>query len=132
MEDFRISNYLARQVGSYGQERAEEGAALSPDGGDNGALADGSYHFEDEQEAAQQELAAEAADDAANEEEKSQDDDTAQVAISKLERMRVLGEPEEAESAILRQRGRHYYRQAPQWHEPISLPALEPKRETES
>ena len=130
MEDFRISNYLARQVGSYWQERAEEGAALSPDGGDGGGLGDGSYHFEDEQEAALQAKDAGTADSAdADADKKSQDEDTALFAMNKLERMRALNEPEEAESELLRQRGRHYYSNAPRWMDLKALPALEPKTE---
>ena len=129
MEDFRISNYLAQQVSSYGQERAEEGAALSPDGGDGGALGDGSYHFEDEKEAARKPKPGHGVTDEGdqvNPDKKSQDDGTDTFMNGELERMRALNEPEEAESELLRQRGRHFYKRTSRSIVTELLAALEP------
>ena len=116
MEDFRISNYLARDVEHFGQERAEQGAEVSADGGEGGSLGADHYDFEDEQQTVAEEQITEQV-----EEEAAPDEDTTAIAMAELDRMRLLGPESGHKPDFKAMRGRYYYTH----HQQDPLAALE-------
>ena len=111
MEDFRISNFLAREVEHFGQERAEQGAEVSPDGGDSGAAHGETYEFPEAQDAVEGADPFEDVDDA---EAESQDDDTTAVAMTELDRIRFFMGSSGLRPELQTLRGQHYYEQSKQ------------------
>ena len=105
MEDFRISNYLARDVEHYGRERAEQGAEVSPDGGEGGSMGADHYDFQDEQ----RELAEEQVQTPDEPEDAEQDDDTTAIVIAELDRMRLLAGKKQDLPSVKELKGRSYY-----------------------
>lgn len=104
MEDFRISNYLARDVEHFGQERAEQGAEVSADGGEGGSMGADHYDFEEEQQAVAEEKVTKP-----EEEQEAPDEDTTAIALAELDRIRLLGPESDHKPDFKAMRGRYYY-----------------------